>query len=72
MYRSLPRAQSVEDKAASRCQEAVRFVQVRTALCHGEGFSYRFFFGNHDKEVDMYIALEEDALRREVHMIFDF
>ena len=31
-----------------------------------------FFFGNHDKEVDMYIALEEDALRREVHMIFDF
>ena len=55
--------ETVEDKAAVWCQEAVCPVQE-----HNDGLSIMekatliVFFGSHDKEADMYIALKEDEL----------
>ena len=54
---------SAEDKAAVQCQEAVCLVQERDdGLSVMEKAALIVFFGNHDKEVDMYIALKEDEL----------
>ena len=59
--------ESIEDEAAVRCQEAVRLVQVRDdGLTITEKAALVVFFGTHNKEVDMYIALEEDELRQAV------
>ncbi|KAF8222296.1 hypothetical protein L208DRAFT_1381900 [Tricholoma matsutake] len=55
--------ESVGDKAAVHCQEAVHLVQA-----HNDGLSVMekatliIFFGDHDKEVDMYIALDDSEL----------
>jgi len=59
--------ESVGEKAAVRCQEAVHLVQA-----HNDGLSVMekamliIFFGDHDKEVDMYIALDDSELRQAV------
>ena len=46
-----------------QCQEAVRLVQeCDDGLSVMEKAKLIVFFGNHDKEVDMYIALEENEL----------
>lgn len=59
--------ESVNDKAVVRCQEAVRLVQERDdGLSLMEKASLIVFFGSHDKEADMYIALKEDELRQAV------
>ena len=56
-----------ESLASSRCQEAVRLVQERNdGLSVMEQATLIVFFGSHEKEADMYIALEEDELRRAV------
>ena len=55
--------ETVEDKAAVQCQEAIHLVQE-----HNDGLSVMekaaliVFFGSHNKEADMYIALKEDKL----------
>jgi hypothetical protein len=58
---------SVEDKAVVRCQEAVRLVQERDdGLSLIEKANLIVFFGSHITEADMYIALQDSQLRREV------
>lgn len=59
--------ESIEDKSAVRSQEAVRLVQERDdGLSLDEKARLIVFFGGHDKEADMYIALKEVELRRAV------
>jgi hypothetical protein len=59
--------ESTEDKAVARCQEAVRLVQERDdGLSILEKASLIVFFGKHNTEADMYIALEDAQLRQEV------
>ena len=59
--------ESVEDKVAVRCQEAIRLVQERDdGLSVMEKAALVVFFGSHDKEVDMYIALKEDEVQQAV------
>lgn len=59
--------ESAEDKAVARCQDAVRLVQERDdGLSISEKAALIVFFGNHNMEADMYIALKDDQLRREV------
>jgi hypothetical protein len=57
----------VEDKAADRVQEAIRLMQERNdGLSLMEKTALVVFFGKHDKELDMYIALNDDELRQAV------
>jgi hypothetical protein len=59
--------ESTDDKAMTRCQEAVRLVQERDdGLSVMEKASLIVFFGDHNKEVDIYIALKDDQLRQAV------
>jgi hypothetical protein len=59
--------ESFEDKAAVRTQEAVRLVQERNdGLSLTEKANLIVFFGNHVKEADMYLALNDDELRQAV------
>ena len=59
--------ESAEDRAAVRCQEAVRLVQERKdGLLVKQMADLIVFFSSHSKEVDMYIALEETELRQAV------
>ena len=56
-----------EDKAVARCQDVVHLVQERDdGLSISEKAALVVFFGSHSKEADMYIALKDDQLRREV------
>jgi hypothetical protein len=59
--------ESADDKGMARCQEAVRLVQERDdGLSVMEKAALIVFFGDHHKEVDMYIALKDDQLRQAV------
>lgn len=59
--------ESADDKAVARCQEAVRLVQeCDDGLSVMEKAALIVFFGDHHKEVDMYIALQEKELRQAV------
>ena len=60
--------ESTDDKAMTRCQEAMRLVQeCDDGLSVMEQAQLIVFFGDHNKEVEMCIALEDDQLRREVN-----
>ena len=59
--------ESAEDKAIARCQDAVCLVQERgDGLLVLEKVALIEFFGSHNKEANMYIALNDNQLRREV------
>jgi hypothetical protein len=59
--------ESMDDRATTRCQKAVRLVQERDdGLSLMEKAQLIVFFGDHNKEVDIYIALEDDQLRQAV------
>ena len=57
----------IEDRAAERVQEAIRLMQERNdGLSLMEKTALVVFFGGHDKELDMYIALDDVELRQSV------
>jgi hypothetical protein len=59
--------ESIGEKAAVHCQEAVHLVQARDdGLSVMETAVLIIFFGDHDKEVDMYIALDNSDLLQAV------
>ena len=58
---------SIGEKAAVHCQEAVHLVQARNdGLSVMEKATLIVFFWDHDKKVDMYIALDNSELRQVV------
>lgn len=59
--------ESADDKSIAQCQEAMDLLRERDdGLTITEKAALLVFFGKHNKELDMYIALKDDQLQREV------